>query len=94
MNRNRLGNNGLLVCDLCLGAMIFGEGSEPSDPADNAGRLTHRSFDTANVYAGGRAHRRRGWYRAEARGDPPSDRPGVAAGTTGRRQRDHGRSHD
>jgi aryl-alcohol dehydrogenase-like predicted oxidoreductase len=62
MKHNRLGNSGLLVSDLCLGTMIFGEDSDRSTPADEAERLIHRfieaggnHIDTANVYAGGRS---------------------------------------
>jgi len=62
MKYNRLGNSGLLVSDLCLGTMIFGEESDRSTPADEAERLIHRfidaggnHIDTANVYAGGRS---------------------------------------
>ncbi len=61
MKYNRLGNSGLLVSDLCLGTMIFGEESDRSTPADEAERLVHRFFNTADVLAGGRANRRRGW---------------------------------
>ena len=62
MKYNRLGNSGLLVSDLCLGTLIFGEESDRSTPAEEAERLIHRfidaggnHIDTANVYAGGRS---------------------------------------
>ena len=62
MKYNRLGNTGLLVTDLCLGTMIFGEDSARSTPPDEAERMIHRYLDaggnfidTADVYAGGRS---------------------------------------
>lgn len=62
MKFNRLGNTGLLVSDLCLGTMIFGEKSERSTPPDEAERMIHRfieaggnHIDTADVYADGRS---------------------------------------
>lgn len=62
MNYKKLGSSGLLVSDLCLGTMIFGEDSERSTPADEAERMIHRfidaggnHIDTADVYAGGRS---------------------------------------
>ena len=62
MKYNRLGNTGLLVSDLCLGTMIFGEKSERSTPSDEAERMIHRfieaggnHIDTADVYADGRS---------------------------------------
>ena len=62
MKYRRLGNSGLLVSDLALGTMIFGEQKERSTPADEAERIIHRyldvggnHIDTANVYAGGRS---------------------------------------
>lgn len=62
MKFNRLGNTGLLVSDLCLGAMIFGEENERGTPPDQAEKIIHRyleaggnHIDTANVYAGGRS---------------------------------------
>ena len=62
MNYRRLGNSGLLVSDLALGTMIFGEKKERSTSADEATRIIHRyldvggnHIDTANVYAGGRS---------------------------------------
>lgn len=62
MQYNRLGNSGLLVSDLCLGTMIFGEESGRSTSAEDATRMIHRfldaggnHLDTANGYAGGRS---------------------------------------
>ncbi|NDJ86553.1 MAG: aldo/keto reductase [Chloroflexi bacterium] len=62
MKYRRLGNSGLLVSELCLGTMIFGEGSERSTPPDEAARMIDRyldaggnHIDTANVYADGRS---------------------------------------
>jgi aryl-alcohol dehydrogenase-like predicted oxidoreductase len=62
MKYRRLGNSGLLVSDLALGTMIFGEQKERGTPADEAERIIHRyldvggnHIDTANVYAGGRS---------------------------------------
>ena len=57
-----LGNSGLIVSELCLGTMIFGEDSKRSTPADEAEKIIHHyldkggnHIDTANVYAGGRS---------------------------------------
>lgn len=62
MQYRRLGNSGLLVSELALGTMIFGEQSERGTPPDEAERMIRRyleaggnHFDLANVYAGGRA---------------------------------------
>jgi aryl-alcohol dehydrogenase-like predicted oxidoreductase len=62
MNYKKLGNTGLLVTDLCLGTMIFGESSGRATPADEAERMIHRyldaggnHIDTADVYAEGRS---------------------------------------
>ena len=62
MQYRRLGNSGLIVSDLCLGTMIFGEDGPRSTPADDATRMIHRFLDaggtfidTADVYAGGRS---------------------------------------
>ena len=61
MNYRRLGNSGLLVSELALGTMIFGEQSDRGAPPDEAERMIGRyleaggnHFDLANVYAGGR----------------------------------------
>lgn len=62
MKYRKLGNSGLLVSELALGTMIFGEQSERGTPPDEAERMIHRfleaggnHLDVANVYAGGRA---------------------------------------
>lgn len=62
MHYRRLGNSGLLVSDLCLGTMIFGEDGARSTSADDATTMIHHFLDaggnfidTANVYAGGRS---------------------------------------
>ncbi len=62
MKYQRLGNSGLLVSELALGTMIFGEQSQRGTPPDEAERMIHRfldaggnHFDLADVYAGGRA---------------------------------------
>ncbi len=62
MHYRKLGNSGLLVSELALGTMIFGEqGDRGAAPAE-AQRLIQRyldaggnHFDLANVYAGGTA---------------------------------------
>ena len=60
MNYKQLGNSGILVSDLCLGTMIFGESSSRGTPEKEAIHIIHRyldaggnHIDTANVYAGG-----------------------------------------
>lgn len=62
MKYNPLGASGLLVSELCLGTMIFGEDSQRSTPAEIATHIIHRfldaggnHIDTANVYANGRS---------------------------------------
>jgi aryl-alcohol dehydrogenase-like predicted oxidoreductase len=62
MKYRRLGNSGLLVSDLALGTMIFGEEKARSTAPDEAEQIIHRyldaggnHIDTANVYAGGRS---------------------------------------
>ena len=62
MNYRKLGRSGLLVSELALGTMIFGEQSERSTPPEEATRMIHRfldaggnHIDTANVYASGRS---------------------------------------
>jgi aryl-alcohol dehydrogenase-like predicted oxidoreductase len=62
MEMLRLGRSGLLVSELSLGTMIFGEDSERSTPADVAIEMIHtyldaggNFIDTANVYADGRS---------------------------------------
>jgi aryl-alcohol dehydrogenase-like predicted oxidoreductase len=62
MKYKSLGRSGLMVSELCLGTMIFGEeGSRGTDQA-TAQRMIHQfldacgnHIDTANVYAGGRS---------------------------------------
>ncbi len=62
MKYKRLGNTGLLVSELSLGTMIFGENSPRSTAPDEAERIIHRyieaggnHLDTADVYADGRS---------------------------------------
>jgi aryl-alcohol dehydrogenase-like predicted oxidoreductase len=62
MRYKQLGRSGLLVSDLCLGTMIFGEEGDRGTPAADAERMIHRfldaggnHLDTADVYAGGRS---------------------------------------
>jgi aryl-alcohol dehydrogenase-like predicted oxidoreductase len=62
MNYRKLGNSGLLVSEIALGTMIFGEKSKRSTPPEEAKSIIHRfldaggnHIDTANVYADGRS---------------------------------------
>jgi aryl-alcohol dehydrogenase-like predicted oxidoreductase len=62
MRYRRLGNCGVLLSELALGTMIFGEPSPRSTPPNEAERIIHRfidaggnHIDTADVYAGGRS---------------------------------------
>src|SRR5258707_1379540 len=62
MKFNQLGRSGLLVSDLCLGAMIFGEESTRGTPPAEAERMINRYLDaggnfidTSDVYADGRS---------------------------------------
>ncbi len=62
MNYRKLGESGLLVSELCLGTMIFGEDGPRGTDAQTATRLIHQfldaggnHIDTADVYAGGRS---------------------------------------
>lgn len=62
MNYRKLGRSGLLVSELCLGTMIFGETSERGTPKDEAIHMIQRfldaggnHIDTADVYTGGRS---------------------------------------
>lgn len=62
MEMRQLGSSGLLVSELCLGTMIFGEEAERSTPPDEARQMIDRYvdaggnfIDTANVYADGRS---------------------------------------
>jgi aryl-alcohol dehydrogenase-like predicted oxidoreductase len=57
-----LGNSGLLVSELCLGTMVFGEGSSRGTDPQTAEKIIHKyldaggnHLDTANVYADGRS---------------------------------------
>ncbi|MFW5691597.1 MAG: aldo/keto reductase [Chloroflexota bacterium] len=62
MQYKQLGRTGLLVSDIALGTMLFGEGGERSTSEDESIRMTHayldrggNHIDTANVYGGGRS---------------------------------------
>lgn len=62
MRYRQLGCSGLLVSELALGTMVFGEDSQRSTPPDEAEKIIHRfldaggnHIDTANVYADGRS---------------------------------------
>lgn len=62
MKYKTLGKSGLLVSELALGAMIFGETGSRGTDEDTARRMIHRymdlggnHIDTANVYADGRS---------------------------------------
>lgn len=62
MKYRRLGRSGLLVSELALGTMIFGEQSQRSTTPHEAERIIYRfldaggnHIDTANVYAEGRS---------------------------------------
>lgn len=62
MKYRTLGQSGLLVSELALGTMIFGEDSQRSTPPAEAEKIIHRyldqggtHIDTANVYADGRS---------------------------------------
>ena len=60
MQYKKLGRSGLLVSDLCLGTMIFGDDTRGANEADSI-QMIHRfldaggnHIDTANVYVGGK----------------------------------------
>jgi aryl-alcohol dehydrogenase-like predicted oxidoreductase len=60
MRYKALGNSGLIVSELCLGTMIFGEDSKRTTSPDQAEKIIHHyldmggnHIDTANVYANG-----------------------------------------
>lgn len=62
MQYRRLGNSGLIVSDLCLGTMIFGEEGPRSTGVKEASAMIHHFLDaggnfidTADVYAAGRS---------------------------------------
>ena len=71
-----LGRSGLIVSELSLGTMIFGEEGPRGTPAEDATRMLHRYLDaggnlidTADVYAGGRSEEIVGRAIAERRDD-------------------------
>lgn len=62
LKMRQLGSSGLIVSELCLGTMIFGEDSPRSTPPDVALRMIDQFLDfggnfidTANVYGDGRS---------------------------------------
>ena len=62
MEMRQLGSSGILVSELCLGAMIFGEDAQRSTSPEVARAMIDRYLDvggnfidTANVYANGRS---------------------------------------
>lgn len=62
MKYRKLGKSGLLVSEIALGTMLFGEGQSRSTPEKEAITMVQRfiekggnHIDTANVYAGGRS---------------------------------------
>ena len=62
MDNRQLGRSGLLVSELCLGTMIFGEDSPRSTTPDIARQMIDRFLeaggnfiDTSNVYAAGQS---------------------------------------
>lgn len=62
MKYRRLGNSGLMVTELCLGTMIFGDESDEGTDEPTALRMIDRFLDaggnfidTADVYVGGRS---------------------------------------
>lgn len=62
MKYNPLGESGLLVSELCLGTMIFGDESTRGTDQKSAEQIIHKyldaggnHIDTANVYADGRS---------------------------------------
>jgi len=62
MKYTPLGRSGLMVSELCLGTMVFGEDNSRGTDEATAVRMIHRfldaggnHIDTANVYAGGRS---------------------------------------
>ncbi len=76
MNFNRLGNTGLLVSDLSLGAMTFGEDNSRGTPPQEAIRMIHRyldaggnHLDTANAYSSGRSEEITGQAIKDRRSD-------------------------
>lgn len=74
MKYQRLGNSGLIVSDLCLGTMIFGEDGPRGTLPDVAKQIIHHYLDaggtfidTADVYAAGRSEEIVGRAVAERR---------------------------
>jgi aryl-alcohol dehydrogenase-like predicted oxidoreductase len=64
MQMRQLGKSGLLVSELCLGTMIFGESSQRSTSPEDAKRIIDHYLDmggnfldTSNVYAEGRSEK-------------------------------------
>ena len=62
MKYNPLGGSGLLVSELCLGTMVFGEDNSRGTDQKTAEKIIHKfldaggnHIDTANVYADGRS---------------------------------------
>ena len=62
MEMRKIGNSGLIVSELCLGTMIFGEDSPRSTPPEVGMKIIDQFLDsggnfidTANVYADGRS---------------------------------------
>ena len=62
MKHNPLGNSGLLVSELCLGTMVFGDDSSRGTDQETAEKIIHKyldaggnHLDTANVYVNGRS---------------------------------------
>lgn len=62
MNYNQMGNSGLLISEIALGTMIFGEDTSRGSDQKTAVNLIHQyldrggnHLDTANVYANGRS---------------------------------------
>jgi aryl-alcohol dehydrogenase-like predicted oxidoreductase len=50
MKYQQLGRSGLVVADLCLGGMLFGEASGRGTPADEAERMIDRYLDAGGNY--------------------------------------------
>jgi len=62
MKYHPMGRSGLIVSELCLGTMIFGENNSRSTDAETAEKMIHyyldqggNHIDTANTYADGRS---------------------------------------
>ena len=50
MNYKRLGNSGLIVSDLSLGTMIFGEEGSRGTPKDDAAEMIHHFLDAGGNF--------------------------------------------